>query len=114
MEIGRVIKRLREEKGVSQEELAHRVGMSTPNLWRVESGKHGVRPELLRRLAEEFGVRVVDLYAMSEGLLPEQLSNSVGTVLAKDEALLIEAYRMMPKDRQKLLSATAEFFAGRR
>lgn len=112
MEIGHVIKQLREKNGWSQEELAHRVGMSTANLSRIESGRHGVGAELTGMLANEFGMRVFELYALAEGVVPEKFSGQFGVALGKDEEALIGAYRRMSRDRQQTLRATAEFFAG--
>lgn len=113
MEIGHVIKQLRELQGWSQEELAHRVGMSTANLSRIETGKHGAGPELTDLLAKQFNLRVFELYALAEGIVPEGLSRQFGVVLGKDEETLIAAYRQMSRDRQQVLRATAEFFAAK-
>ena len=114
MEIGNVIKRLREEKGWSQEELAHRVGMSTANLSRIETGKHGAGAELTGLLAGQFDLRVFELYALADGVVPERLSKQLGVVLGKDEATLIEAYRKMSRDCQQVLRLTAEIFAAKK
>ena len=114
MEIGHVIKQLRERNGWSQEELAHRVGMSTANLSRIESGRHGVGPELTGLLAKELGMRVFELYALAEGVVPERFSGQLGVTLGKDEEALISAYRRMSRDCQQTLRATAEFFVGSR
>ena len=50
---------LRIEQGMTQEELAHKVGTKQPNIARLESGK--VTPSLpyLRRVAEALGARLV-------------------------------------------------------
>lgn len=50
--LGRHLQELRESKGVSRAELAAKVGMSVPNLWRIEAGKQGspYLPDLFRAL----------------------------------------------------------------
>jgi transcriptional regulator with XRE-family HTH domain len=45
--------------GISQEELARRVGTSKSAIVRLESGRHQTTVETLRRVAEAFGTRLV-------------------------------------------------------
>jgi len=56
--LGRQVRAWRETHGISQQELAARLGMAQPNLARLEGG--GVSPTLttLALLAERLGVRV--------------------------------------------------------
>src|SRR5574337_289928 len=54
--IGRRLRALREEKGVSAEELARRSGMHRPNVTRVESGRHVPSGDTLIRLAHALEV----------------------------------------------------------
>ncbi len=57
------LKRLRLEAGLSQDELALRVGTSQPNIARIESGKQDPSLRTLHRLAEALGLdihKVVD------------------------------------------------------
>jgi DNA-binding XRE family transcriptional regulator len=56
--LGRQVRAWREARGISQQELAARLGMAQPNLARLEGG--GVAPTLttLALLAERLGVRV--------------------------------------------------------
>jgi len=66
MSIGKTIKDLRLNKGWSQEELAHRVGTTTPSISRIETGKHGASDQLKQLIAQEFGLKVSELVALSE------------------------------------------------
>jgi DNA-binding XRE family transcriptional regulator len=50
---------LRTRHGISQEELARRVGTSKSAIARLESGRHKPSMETLRRIAEAFGGRLV-------------------------------------------------------
>ena len=50
---------LRTRSGISQEELARRVGTSKSAITRLESGRHQPTVETLRRVAEAFEVRLV-------------------------------------------------------
>jgi HTH-type transcriptional regulator, competence development regulator len=58
----RVLKRLREEKGLSQADLAEKAGVTAPYITQLETGKKA-NPSLdvLRRLAKALGVPVAEL-----------------------------------------------------
>lgn len=65
---GPVLRRLRQEKGLSQEELAERMGMAShAHLSRLESGHKQPSVEMLFRLADAFGLMAWEiLKAMEE------------------------------------------------
>lgn len=52
------LRELREQRGLSREELAVAVETSYPNLLRLESGQSQPRLDLAKRIAEFFGVPV--------------------------------------------------------
>lgn len=58
-ELARLVIRHRAALGISQEELARRVGTSHSAISRIESGRHKTSVETLRRLARALGVRLV-------------------------------------------------------
>ena len=58
--IGQAIKRLREERGWTQAELAQRVGIDSTNIARREIGKTRVKPKERYKFAEAFGMSVLD------------------------------------------------------
>lgn len=51
----------RKQKGLTQQEVADRLGMSLSGYSRIESGKRGTSVETLRKLAEIYGVSADDL-----------------------------------------------------
>jgi putative transcriptional regulator len=55
------LKRIRESKGLTQEELARRIRVSRGYLSRLEMGRHDPPLSLLRRLAKELKTTVADL-----------------------------------------------------
>jgi DNA-binding XRE family transcriptional regulator len=57
-EVSRQVILLRSREGISQEELARRVGTSKSAIVRLESGRHKPSMETLRRVAEAFGGRL--------------------------------------------------------
>jgi DNA-binding XRE family transcriptional regulator len=60
-EVGATIRRLRETKGMTQEELADAVGMMRNNISRIEAAKHRPTLETLERIAKALRVSVADL-----------------------------------------------------
>ncbi|MCL5776316.1 short-chain fatty acyl-CoA regulator family protein [Limibaculum sp. FT325] len=71
--IGARIRERRRSIGVTQSELAHRIGISPSYLNLIESNKRGVGEKLVGRLARELGVRVEDLDGAAERRLLDQL-----------------------------------------
>ncbi|MGH9194774.1 MAG: helix-turn-helix domain-containing protein [Acidimicrobiia bacterium] len=59
--IGRRLRELREEKGLTAYEIARRSGIHRPNISRMESGKHVPTVETLDRLARALGVPIATL-----------------------------------------------------
>lgn len=57
--IARLVVKRRGELGLSQEEVARRVGTSYSAISRLESGRHKTSVETLQRVAEALGVRLV-------------------------------------------------------
>ena len=55
------IKELRDQKGISQEELAHRSGLSRTGMGFVETGKRWPRLDTLMKVAQGLNVTVDEL-----------------------------------------------------
>ena len=65
-ELGRAVRRLREERGLTQEELASRAGTTFGTVSRVESAKSAPAWWTVRKIAEALGVSIAELAAASE------------------------------------------------
>lgn len=79
MQIGQVIRSLREEKGWSQEKLAFDAGMETSHLSRIERGERRLAIEALDALAAALGSSPAALCAIREGVeLPRCTSDADG------------------------------------
>jgi DNA-binding XRE family transcriptional regulator len=61
--VGAKIRKLREAKGVTQEELAAAAGMMRSNISRIEAAKHRPTLETLERIAKALNASVADLIA---------------------------------------------------
>jgi transcriptional regulator with XRE-family HTH domain len=64
--LGRTIKRLRVQRGLSQEELAHRSGMDRTWVGGIERGEKNPSFEKLVHLASALDVRVSDLVSEAD------------------------------------------------
>lgn len=63
--IGETIRRLRLEKGLSQEGLAHAVGLDRSYMGGIERGEHNVAVMNLMRIAYQLGINPSELFSMS-------------------------------------------------
>jgi transcriptional regulator with XRE-family HTH domain len=55
------LKALREEKVLSQRELARMAGLTQMTVWRIENGYRDARPGTIRKLAQALGVEPKEL-----------------------------------------------------
>jgi transcriptional regulator with XRE-family HTH domain len=59
---GRQVQGLREAKGLTQEQLADRIGRSVDTVGNIERGVNATRIEVAYQIATELGVRLPDLF----------------------------------------------------
>jgi transcriptional regulator with XRE-family HTH domain len=107
MNLGRVIRQLREKRNLTQSELATKVGTTAANLSRIENDRHSPSADLLGSIAYVFGLKVYELIALTEGV---QVTATSGFYSA-DEETLLACFRKMPKEEQVLLSRIADSFS---
>ncbi|MCL5409658.1 MAG: helix-turn-helix transcriptional regulator [Patescibacteria group bacterium] len=60
--LGNKVQKLRKEKGLSQEELAHQLGISRVYMGFIEQGRETPSLKLLMKISRKFGVKVEDLF----------------------------------------------------
>jgi transcriptional regulator with XRE-family HTH domain len=65
-DLGRAVRRLREERGLTQEELASRAGTTFGTVSRVESAKSAPAWWTVRKIAEALGISMAELAAAVE------------------------------------------------
>jgi len=73
MDVGREIRRLREEKGWSQAKLAGAADMGTSGISQIETGARNPSAVTLSKIAEALGVGVADLFPKGQPTLPLDL-----------------------------------------
>jgi DNA-binding XRE family transcriptional regulator len=66
--LGRAIRRLRDETGQTQEDLAHAAGISTNALSRIETGKRNPTWSTVQHIAAGLGRSLAEVAALSEEL----------------------------------------------
>jgi transcriptional regulator with XRE-family HTH domain len=68
MEVDAVkLKRLREERVLSQRELARMAGLTHQTMWRYENGSTNAQSRTIRKIAGVLGVQPKDLVKTAEG-----------------------------------------------
>ena len=79
--LGKRIKELRKEKGLTQEQLAETVGIEPNNLSRIEKGRNYPTPENLLKIANALNVSVDKLYIFEHhkqyAKIKEELTNAI-------------------------------------
>jgi DNA-binding XRE family transcriptional regulator len=60
--LGKKIQKLRKEKGLTQEELAHELGISRVYMGYIEQGRESPSLKLLMKISRKFNVRLEDLF----------------------------------------------------
>ena len=116
MEIGRKIKQLRYKAGLTQEQLAERLGVSAQSVSKWENAVSMPDISLLPVLAEVFGASIDELF----DLTAEQKLRRLESCLEKEEELPADIFRDYEvflaeqldaaKDRQRILSLLANLY----
>lgn len=65
-DLGGAIKRLREERGLTQEDLAHKAGIVTGTLSRTETGDTSPSWRTVKGIAKALGISAAELVATAE------------------------------------------------
>lgn len=89
MQIGKTIRKYRKEKGMTQEEMANHLGVTTPavNKWENENSYPDIM--LLAPIARLLGISLDTLLSFQEELTAEEI-NSI--VMEADQKLKISSY----------------------
>jgi transcriptional regulator with XRE-family HTH domain len=106
MNLGMVIRQLRERREWTQDRLAWQAGTTAANISRIESGKHNPSAELLGSIAYVLEVRVYELVAMAEGFQPPELVAGFDA----DEEAIVRQFRRMGAEERKVFKAVADTF----
>lgn len=76
MRIGNKIRRLREAKGLSQENMADGLGMSPTGYGNIERNKNDINVEKLQKIAGLLGVKIEEIFASDEKFVINNFDNT--------------------------------------
>lgn len=82
-ELGEKIKRLRNKKGLTQEQLAEKIDISSRNLSKIELGLSFVKAETLERILESLDVTTEEMFANDHIKSSEELRDGIEQYLNK-------------------------------
>lgn len=103
--IGENIKKLREKNGMSQSELAAKIGKSRTAVWQYERGDTIPRMGAIEEMARVFGVK-------KSAIIENRTEYGFLNLATDDERELIELYRQLPtKAQQTILHGLREYLA---
>ncbi|MBN2799146.1 MAG: helix-turn-helix transcriptional regulator [Deltaproteobacteria bacterium] len=105
--LGARLARLRHARGLTQEQLAERVGSAPQTIRRIERGRTTAPFGRLLDLAEALGVSLRDLFEDEDAPITPPPWNP-------EEARVIDLYRGTPEADKPLLVGVMERFAARR
>lgn len=104
MGIGKRIQALREEKDISQKELADKIGLNYSVMNRIESGERPARDEEVKRIAQALQVSTDYLLDMSDVKNPNKIitiaAHHEGDDYTEEELNEIEAFKEWVKARK--------------
>jgi len=94
MELGKVIKKLRKEKGLTQKELAQKIGKSERLITYFERGVARVSLDTLYDIAKALDVSVSEIFLQSEEKFQDPnitlLMSRVEELSSKDQAVILD------------------------
>lgn len=123
--IGNKIRYLREERGITQKQLAENISSTNKNIWAYETGYTLPPVDTIIRLSKFFGVSVDYLLGLEDdfgktviGSVPVGSSDSarsavstVDDLLSPEERKLIADYRKLDKVSKRAIERTASSLA---
>lgn len=91
--LGKKIKEYRKRSGYTQEQLAEMIGIGTPNISYIETGKYAPSMETLAKLSEIFNVSPYELYMFEHLKSVDELKQEILEAMEKDDNLVKVIYK---------------------
>lgn len=91
--LGKKIKELRKAHKYTQEQLAEKIGIGTPNISYFETGKFAPSIETLQKLAQVFGVEIYELYIFQPLKPTSEIKQELAKAIESDEKILRLLYK---------------------
>lgn len=103
--LGRHVKKIREEAGVTEEVVADALNLSVEDYRRCETGARAIYPEMIVILSQVIGVPVVSLYRAMEAALGDGESHKIANRDEIAELLYYFSGVASPLARRKVIAA---------
>lgn len=106
MKIGKIIRALRLEKKATLEDIAFIAGTDAANLSRIERCKQNATPEMVEKIAKDFGFPVSTLYLMAEqSMEPYQLTGRTNEIKKTQQNLedFVTKFMLLNSEHQQML-----------
>ena len=91
--LGRRIRELRKAKNLTQEDLAEKVGIGTPNISYFETGKFSPAVETLQKIAEALEVEIYELYMFTPLRSTDEIRKELVEAINSNENLARMIYK---------------------
>ncbi len=95
--LGARIQEIRKSKNLTQEKLAEKIGLDTPNLSNIERGKRFVTAETLENIIKALGVSEKELFDFGHIKTREEIMNEINSILTGADDVDIEYYYRLMK-----------------
>lgn len=91
--LGKRIQELRKSKRLTQEELAEKIGIGTPNISYFETGRFSPAVETIEKIAKALDVEIYELYMFNPLKSIEEIQTELENVIHSDERILRMLYK---------------------
>lgn len=108
MEFKSILKDLREEKGITQKELANSCNLSAQCICALEQGSRNPTGSTIKTLAQYFGVTTDYLLGLENSFeFPTRTTNPIiHPFISKEEQQLLDDYRSLTPALKKMINET--------
>ncbi|MGE9516166.1 MAG: helix-turn-helix domain-containing protein [Solitalea-like symbiont of Acarus siro] len=102
--IGKIIRNMRQKRGLSQQQIASKLGITAPAFSKIESGLTDVNFSRLTQIAQVFNVTVIELICYERKIDDDMDVEELGRLkveLAKNKAEIIDLQKKLIKQLEK-------------
>ena len=109
MDIGANIKRLREDRGIKQSEIADLIGMHRSNYSKIEGGQREISVDALSKIAKYFGMTIDQLVNL-DGATPQEVTVEDKTLM--EQVKMIQ--ELEPEEKSMVFKMVDTFLTKKR
>lgn len=91
--LGKRIKELRRNKKLTQEQLAEKIGIGTPNISYFETGKYTPALETMQKIARALDVEIYELYLFKQEKSIEDMRKELTNAINSSNQITTKLYK---------------------